>query len=45
MTKHHDLGRLGPIIAAQQDQELKDTVEDEAEGEPRHRQQNAREIG
>ncbi|MGI5490311.1 hypothetical protein [Microtetraspora malaysiensis] len=41
MTKHHDLGRLGPITAAQQDQELKDTPENEVEGGPRHRQQDA----
>ncbi|WP_218011175.1 hypothetical protein [Herbidospora mongoliensis] len=34
MTKHHDLGRLGPITATQQDQELEDTPEDEVEKEP-----------
>lgn len=44
MAKHHDLDRFGPITAAQQDQELKDTPEDEVEGGPEHRQQDARDL-
>lgn len=37
-------GLLGPVIATQQDQELKDTPEDEGEGGPRHRQQDAQDL-
>ncbi|MEU4508724.1 hypothetical protein AB0G05_04440 [Nonomuraea wenchangensis] len=44
MTKHHDLGRFGPVTAAQQEQELKDTPEDEVKEGPRHRQQDARDL-
>ncbi|MEV4579540.1 hypothetical protein AB0K16_40460 [Nonomuraea jabiensis] len=44
MTKHHDLSRFGPITATQQDQELKDTPEEEIEGRPQHRQQDARDL-
>lgn len=44
MTKHHDLGRFGPLTAAQQEQELKDTPEDEVKEGPRHRQQDARDL-
>ncbi|GAA3700760.1 hypothetical protein GCM10022224_078260 [Nonomuraea antimicrobica] len=44
VAKHHDLRRLGPITATQQDQELKGTPEDEVEGRPQHRQQDARDL-